>query len=127
MFRGKSREVLVFFRGLLSPPHADDLYPCPPWGISVTAPFILIPPLFLCSLRLLPSLSRYMALLDSFSLSVGWGGVCGFFPLFLLSLLLLSLSLFFLCFPVPCSLRFVNLVGLGYRGLANRCPPPAVS
>ena len=44
-------------------PHADHLYLCPPWGLSVPVPFRLSLLLVLFHLRLLPALSGLVVLL----------------------------------------------------------------
>ena len=62
-------------RGGTPPPHVADLYPCPPWGLSVTIPFLLIPLLFLYRLRLCPALYGLVVLLVLFSPYVVGGGL----------------------------------------------------
>ena len=34
-FKGKDQEVHILLQGGQILPHADDLYPCPPWDLSV--------------------------------------------------------------------------------------------
>ena len=41
-FRDESWEVCVFLWGGGIPPHACDLDCCPPWGISVPVPLLII-------------------------------------------------------------------------------------
>ena len=55
------------------PPHADNLYMCPPWGISVPVPFFFIL-IFLLCLRLFPSPYGLVVLLLLVSPSEGGGG-----------------------------------------------------
>ena len=62
MFWGKVREVYAFLRGGHVPSHADHLYRCSPWGISVPFPFLLIPPILL-HLRLVSALRCLLEIL----------------------------------------------------------------
>ena len=52
-FRGKVRYIRIFLWGGQSPPHADHLYCCPPWGIYFSFPTLSL--LFLLCLPLLLS------------------------------------------------------------------------
>ena len=81
MFWGEYQEFRVFLWGGHVFPHVNDLYRCPPWGLSVPDPFLLIPLLFLFRLRLYPTLSGLLALLDLLSLYAG--GSLALYPCFL--------------------------------------------
>ena len=78
-----------FPSGGTRPPHASDLYWCPPWGLSAPVPFLLVSLLFL-RLRLYSSSCGLVALLVLVDSSVG-EGVFGFIPLCTPYILLLCL------------------------------------
>ena len=117
-FKGKAQEVRVFLCGVHIPPHADDLYRCPPWDISVPVPIPLVILFFLLCRRLLPTLSGLMALLGLFSHSAG-AGVCAFVPMFPPSLLRLCLRRSYLCSPFPSPLGCVGPVVCWVPGIGH--------
>ena len=124
-FWGKIREVRVFLRGGTPPPHLDNLYWCPPWGLSVLILFLLNLGLFLI-LRLRPTTCGLVALLRLVPPSAG-GGSTSLFPCFLpLSSASSASSVAAPARspPTPGPSGVLGLLFEGCRGLATRWASP---
>ena len=107
----------AFFSGGACPPHTGYLCLCPPWGISIPVPFLVVL-LFLLYLRLCPAPCGLVALLLLVAPYV-WVEGGGHVPLFPLSLLRLCRRPSCLYFSFPWPVVCAILVVCGLQGLVH--------